>query len=129
MARRRSKGEGEVFAEGSGWAVRWREKGRRRYRGGFSSEALAKRVLARIRGELAVQRSGLPADPRTTSTLGDYAEDFLKNGEKGTLWTTTQADGKGATANDDELKALVAAARAAADRSRPANGKTGPGDI
>lgn len=79
MARKRTKGEGEVYKEpGRQWAVRWREGGRRRYRGGFDSKALADRVLARIRGELAVQRSGLPADPRAVPTLGELATDWLE---------------------------------------------------
>jgi len=78
MARRRTRGEGEVYSEPGGrWAVRWRENGRRRYRGGFDSKALADRVLARIRGELAVQRSGLPTDPRQVPTLGELATDWL----------------------------------------------------
>jgi len=77
MPRRRTKCEGEVHREsGRKWAVRWREGGRRRYRGGFESKVLADRVLARVRGKLALRRSGLPPDPGAAPTLGDAAEDF-----------------------------------------------------
>lgn len=37
-----------------------------------------------------------------------HQADFLANGERGVLWTTTAPGGKGATASDDELKARVA---------------------
>jgi integrase len=49
----------------------------RRYRGGFESKVLAERVLARIRGELAIRRAGLPPDPKAVPTLAELAEDFL----------------------------------------------------
>ncbi len=54
MAKRRTRGTGEVFQENGAWSVRWREGGLRRYRGGFESKVLAERVLARIRGEIAM---------------------------------------------------------------------------
>ncbi len=59
------------------WSVRWREGGWRRFRGGFESKALAERVLAHIRGELAIGRAGLPPDPKVVPTLAKLAEDFL----------------------------------------------------
>ncbi len=65
MARRRTRGTGEVYQEPSGsWAVRWRENGRRRYKGGFPAKDHAGRLLATIRGRLAQYRAGLPTDPR-----------------------------------------------------------------
>ncbi len=79
MARRRTKGEGEVYRElGRKWAVRWREFGHRKYKGGLESKAEADRVLARIRGELAVRRSGLPADPRRVPSLNELSKDWLE---------------------------------------------------
>lgn len=76
---RRRRGEGSVFKDpGRLWAIRWYEAGRQRYRGGFDSKALAERVLARIRGELAVRRSGLPADPRAVPPLEEVARDWLE---------------------------------------------------
>jgi integrase len=79
MPRKRGWGSGEVYQEPSGkWAVRWRENGRRRYRGGFGSKALADRVLAKIRGDMAAQRAGLPPDPRDVPYLGELAIDFLE---------------------------------------------------
>jgi integrase len=77
MLRRRTRGTGEVFQENGTWSVRWREGGRRRYRGGFETKALADRVLARIRGELAIRRAGLPPDPKTVPSLGELAPDFF----------------------------------------------------
>ena len=75
---RRRKGEGRVYREpGRQWAIRWVEAGTKRYRGGFDSRALAQRVLDRVRGELAVRRSGLPADPRSVPTLAELAPDWL----------------------------------------------------
>jgi hypothetical protein len=46
MPEKRRWGSGEVRLEKSGrWSVRWREHGRRRYRGRFGSEAEANRFL------------------------------------------------------------------------------------
>ncbi len=78
MPARRTRGTGEVFQENGGWSVRWREGGRRRYRGGFAAKALAERFLARKRGELAIRAAGLPPDPKTVPTLGGLATDWLE---------------------------------------------------
>jgi integrase len=78
MARRRQKGTGEVFREGTGWAVRWRENGRRRYRGGFKTKEDAQRVLAKVRGEIVLERAGMPPDPRGFPTLAEEAEPWLE---------------------------------------------------
>jgi integrase len=78
---RRTRGTGEVFQENGGWSIRWRENGRRRYRGGFASKMQAERFLARRRGELAIRSSGLPPDPKTVPTLGELAPDWLERRE------------------------------------------------
>jgi integrase len=82
MPRRRVWGQGGVRREPSGsWAVRWSENGRRRYKGGLESRALAERVLARVLGELAQERTGLAPDPRRFPTLGTLATEWLKRRE------------------------------------------------
>jgi integrase len=68
---------GEVFVENGKWAVRWREGNRRRYRGGFASKALAERVLAHVKGELAIRHAGLPPDPKAVPTLRELAPGWL----------------------------------------------------
>ncbi len=76
--RRRSRGTGELYKEpGGAWGVRWRERGKRCYSGGHPSRALAERVLAKIRGDVAQLRSGLPPDPRGVPVLGELSKDFL----------------------------------------------------
>lgn len=80
MARlRRTRGTGEVNEEPSGsWAVRWREGGRRRYKGGFPTKDLADRVLAKVRSELAQYRAGMPADPAGLPLLKDEWEKWIE---------------------------------------------------
>jgi integrase len=76
--KRRQWGAGEVGQEPGGrWFVRWRENGRRRYKGGFDSRDLAEKLLAKIRAELAMERVGLPPDPRGFPTLGEEADRWL----------------------------------------------------
>jgi integrase len=83
MARRRRKrayGAGQVVpprVPGGPWLIRWREGARRRSKGGFATRELAERVLAKIAGDAAVGRAGLPADPRSAPTLAVLAEQFL----------------------------------------------------
>ncbi|HEU4385784.1 MAG TPA: tyrosine-type recombinase/integrase, partial [Anaeromyxobacteraceae bacterium] len=62
---------------GGTWGIRWREGARRCYRGGFATRELAERVLARVGGELAVGRAGLPRNPRDVPTLGVLAGPWL----------------------------------------------------
>ncbi len=57
--------------------IRWVEGGRRRSKGGFQDRELAERVLAKIRGEIALGRAGLPPDPRQVPALADLAPDWL----------------------------------------------------
>ncbi len=78
--RKRSYGSGQVVpprVTGGSWAVRYREGDRRCFRGGFESREMAERVLARLAGDAAVGRSGLPPDPRGAPTLGALAPGFL----------------------------------------------------
>lgn len=81
-SRRRQKGTGEVFRTGAGWAVRWREGKRRRYRAGFVNPEDARRVLDSIRGRIAQGRAGLPPEPVATPTLGELVEGFLTDRKK-----------------------------------------------
>lgn len=82
MPRRRVWGQGGVRKEPSGsWAVRWSEGGRRGYKGGLESRQIADRVLARILGDLASERSGLPLDPRRFPTLGELEKDWIARRE------------------------------------------------
>jgi len=80
---RRTRGTGEVYREPAGsWAVRWREDGRRRYKGGFPSKDIADRVLAKVRAELAQGRAGLPADPAGFPTLDVEAKKWIERRKK-----------------------------------------------
>lgn len=70
MARRRTRGSGEVYEKSPGrWAVRWREGGRRRFKGGFLSKPLADAFLLSLRVEIQRGAAGLPADPTRLPTL------------------------------------------------------------
>src|SRR5438128_12456142 len=66
--KRRQWGSGEIHQTSSGWQVRWRESGLRRTRGGFATREDAERVLAKVRGDMAQQRAGLPPVPRGLPT-------------------------------------------------------------
>ncbi len=57
--------------------IRWYEGGRREYRGGFLTEDIAQRVLAGICGRLAMQRAGLPPDPRSFPVLDELAAEWI----------------------------------------------------
>ena len=76
--KRRQWGSGEVHLTSSGWQIRWRENGRRRTRGGFATREDAERVLAKIRGDMAQGRAGLPPDPRGLPTLAELVPDILE---------------------------------------------------
>src|SRR5207253_5269598 len=75
--KRRRWGSGGIHQSSSGWQVRWRENGRRRTHGGFASREDAGRVLAKIRGDMAQHRAGLPPDPRGLPTLAELLPDIL----------------------------------------------------
>lgn len=71
-----------MVREASGsWGVRWRENGKRRYKGGLASRDLAERLLAKIMGELAHFRAGMPADPQGFPPLSEEVEDWLTRRE------------------------------------------------
>src|SRR5712692_2862369 len=76
--KRRQWGSGEVHRIATGWQVRWRENGRRRTSGGFATQDDAERVLAKIRGDLATGRAGLPPDPRALPTLAELVPGILE---------------------------------------------------
>lgn len=82
--RKRSYGSGQVVpprVTGGTWAIKVREGGKRRYRGGFPTRDLAERALAKIAGEVAAYRAGIPQDPKAAPTLGSLVDDFLKRRE------------------------------------------------
>lgn len=82
MAKRRRWGQGSVVQEDSGsFGVRWRENGKRRYKGGFRSKDLAERLRAKIIGELAHFRAGLPPDPEGFPLLAEEANAWLERRE------------------------------------------------
>jgi hypothetical protein len=60
VRRKRQYGSGEVFQDGRGWVIRWREDGRRRSRAGLPSREIAERLLAKVLGEVA---QGVPSSP------------------------------------------------------------------
>jgi integrase len=84
MAKRRMWGSGEVIPPakpGATWAVRWRENGVRRFKGRIRSKVEADRLLAKIRGDLAMDRAGLPRDARALPRLDELANEWLKRRE------------------------------------------------
>lgn len=76
--RRRQKGTGEVFRRPTGWAVRWREGGKRRFRAGFATREDAQKVLEKVLGEIAQGRAGMPPNMRGVPTLAVLAAPFLE---------------------------------------------------
>src|SRR5438445_1799176 len=76
--KRRQWGSGEINRIPTGWQIRWRENGRRRKQSGFATPEDAERVLAKIRGDIAQGKTGLPPDPRGQPTLAEVWPDFYK---------------------------------------------------
>jgi integrase len=66
------------------WWIKWREGGRIRYKGGFESPELAEQIRAKIVGDIAAGRAGLPQDEPNAPTLADLADAWL---ERRTLTT------------------------------------------
>jgi integrase len=92
-SRRRQKGAGEVLQPAPGvWAIRWREGVRRRYRSGFADRETAEKVLAKVRGEIALARAGMPSDSRGLPTLSELGNEWVEN-RKGThrAWRDDQS--------------------------------------
>ncbi len=80
MARRKRRqwGNGSVRKRArGGWQIRWVENGHRRAKGGFANWEDAERVLAKVLGDLAQGRTGLPPDPRAGPTLAALADGWL----------------------------------------------------
>jgi len=81
--RRRPHGQGTIYQRGPGnfW-IRWREGGRRRSEGGFSSRELAAQVLAKVTNDVKTGKAGLPRDPRTVPTLAVLAKAWHERRKK-----------------------------------------------
>ena len=60
------------------FAIRWREGGRRMYRDGYETRAVAEAVLAKIRSEIAAGRAGLPPDPTGFPALADQGDKWIE---------------------------------------------------
>jgi integrase len=77
---KRTYGSGSYFKRNGRetWTIAWRESGVRRFKHGIGSETLAKKALARIHGEIAQGRLGLPQDPRDAASLNAHAEKWLE---------------------------------------------------
>jgi len=58
--------------------VRWRESGRKRTRGVFATREDPERVLAKIPGDMAQGRVGLPPDPRALPRLAELLPGILE---------------------------------------------------
>lgn len=84
MPKKKSKrphGLGSITKVGDRYRVRWRENGDRRS-AMFDSRELAEKVLTKIRGDLVMGRTGLPADQSQAPTLSELAADWLKRREE-----------------------------------------------
>ncbi len=76
--KRRTRGSGRVYQEpGRSWAVQWRENGQRRYKGAFTSKALAEAFMAAVRVDAAREVAGLPPDKRGLPLLRDLAAEWI----------------------------------------------------
>ena len=75
--KRRQWGSGEVHQIATGWQIRWRENGRRRAKT-YATRDDAERVLAKIHGDLAQGKTGLPPDSRGLPTLAELVPNFLE---------------------------------------------------
>jgi len=79
--RRRARNEGSIYQTGRTWAVKWREGGKRRTRGGFESREAAAAVLARITSNVrASERDldlGRPPPLASFPTLAEEAQRWL----------------------------------------------------
>jgi integrase len=79
---RRPRGIGQVIKRGGVWGVRWRENGRRRFKGGFPDENTAARVLARILVDVAEGRPAGAPDAKNLPALAELAKDWLERRER-----------------------------------------------
>src|SRR5712692_973526 len=77
--KRRQWGNGSIDRAANGtWKIRWCEPGKRKTRGGLRSRDDAERVLAKVLGDMAQGRSGLPADPAIIPKLSELAPDYFE---------------------------------------------------
>jgi len=77
--KRRQWGNGSIARAANGtWKIRWCEAGKRKTRGGLRSRDDAERVLAKVLGDIAQGRSGLPADPAIIPKLSELAPDYFE---------------------------------------------------
>ncbi len=77
-ARKRAHRQGTVYQRGPrNWGVSWRERGRRRYSGGYETRELAEQVRAKIVSDIAAGRAGLPEESKDVPILAALAEDWL----------------------------------------------------
>lgn len=74
---RRPHGLGSITKRGDRFLVRWHEGGKRRS-ATFPTRELAERVLAKISGDLAQGRAGLPPTPSEVPTLQELAAKWLE---------------------------------------------------
>lgn len=79
--RKRPSGHGTVWQRGGNWWIQWRENGRRRS-AKFPDEDTARRVLARILGDIAAGRGGLDVEKAPAPPLSKLAETWLARREK-----------------------------------------------
>jgi integrase len=76
--RKRLYGTGDVYQRGSTWAVRWREGGQRRYKGGFPSREQAERVRKQIVANVLSGKVGFAEDPKDAPTVAELAATWLE---------------------------------------------------
>lgn len=76
--KRRQKGSGQVLERQPGrWSIRWWEKGKCHFRGSYATKEEAERTLAKVIGEIAQGRDGMPPDSRGFPTLSKLADEWL----------------------------------------------------
>jgi integrase len=81
MTRRKKAryGSGAIIERGDTYAIKWRENGKQKWRGGFKSRELAQQALSIEMGRVDRRKAGVPAiDPKTVPKLGDLAEKWIE---------------------------------------------------
>jgi integrase len=66
---------------GGTWGFRIHENGRRPFKGGYRSQVEARRALAAALGEKALERTGVPRDPKSFPFLSELAKDWVARRE------------------------------------------------
>lgn len=80
--KKRRWGAGEIEETPTGYTVRWRQNGVRRRQSGLPSRDLAEKVLAKVRGEIAQGRAGMPLDQRGVPTLQELGDNYIERRKK-----------------------------------------------